>query len=775
MTGALRITGRRRDRRKLDELLAAPATARRLLPSRSRCHAVACLHLIVVASACSSIARADKPSFQLDVMPILSKAGCNGGGCHGAIAGKAGFRLSLFGYDPQSDYLTITRDARGRRIDLAEPGASLLLTKPTTALAHKGGKRLDVGSEEYRILAAWIEAGCPGPRADEKRLVGIDLAPAESTVAVGEKLAVAVTARYDDGSTRDVTRWARFTSADETVAAVDPTGSVTVVGHGKGALTAWFSSQIAVASVIAPFPHAVSAADYAAAPRANLIDELNLAQLEQLHLKPSPPCDEATFLRRAFLDTIGRLPSLEEVRGHLADRSPAKKERLVELLLARPEFVDYWAYKWSDVLLVSGAKLRPAAVNAYAGWIRDRVAENTPWDELVREIVTSRGSSVENGATNFFAVHQDPETVAENVAQAFLSLSINCAKCHNHPLEKWTNDQYYSFANLFARVRAKGWGGEAREGDGVRTLFVESQGDLLQPRTGRPQPPAPLDGEPLPMDAAGDRREALARWLTSPENPYFTRAIVNRVWANFFGLGLVEAVDDLRATNPASDEKLLAALCDFTKQQGYDLKPLMRLILLSETYARSSMPLPENRDDRRWFARAYPRRLMAEVLSDAITDVTGVHDRFTEQIMNDGSTAKVEGYDPDTRALELRDSTVKNAFLDTFGRNAREITCECERSSQPSLVQVLHLSNGTTLNDKLAAKAGRITQILATDPTPEQLVDDAWGRVLSRPPTDAERKPFVEMLAGATPEERRPIVEDMYWSLLTSREFLFRH
>jgi hypothetical protein len=445
--------------------------------------------LIVVASACSSIARADKPSFQLDVMPILSKAGCNGGGCHGAIAGKAGFRLSLFGYDPQSDYLTITRDARGRRIDLAEPGASLLLTKPTTALAHKGGKRLDVGSEDYRILAAWIEAGCPGPRADEKRLVGIDLAPAESTVAVGEKLAVAVTARYDDGSTRDVTRWARFTSADETVAAVDPTGSVTVVGHGKGALTAWFSSQIAVASVIAPFPHAVSAADYAAAPRTNLIDELNLAQLEQLHLKPSPPCDEATFLRRAFLDTIGRLPSLEEVREHLADRSPAKKERLVELLLARPEFVDYWAYKWSDVLLVSGAKLRPAAVNAYAGWIRDRVAENTPWDELVREIVTSRGSSVENGATNFFAVHQDPETVAENVAQAFLSLSINCAKCHNHPLEKWTNDQYYSFANLFARVRAKGWGGEAREGDGVRTLFVESQGDLLQPRMGRPQPP----------------------------------------------------------------------------------------------------------------------------------------------------------------------------------------------------------------------------------------------------------------------------------------------
>mgnify|MGYP006268736637 CR=1 FL=1 len=736
---------------------------------RVRWLAAICIALAVV------VASADEPSFQLDVMPILSKAGCNGGGCHGALAGKAGFRLSLFGYDPKSDYLAITRDARGRRVDLADPGSSLLLTKPTTALAHKGGKRLDIDSDDYKRLAAWIEAGCPGPREHEKKLLGIDLVPAESVAAPGQTVAVKVTARYDNGSVRDVTRWARFTSADETVASVDAAGRVSVVGHGAGAVTAWFSSQIAVANVIAPFPHAVSREDHASAPRANFIDELNLVQLGQLHLKPSPPCDEATFLRRAFLDTIGRLPRPEEVREHLADRSPEKKERLVELLLARPEFIDYWTYKWSDMLLVSGAKLRPAAVNAYWQWIRDRVAANTPWDELVRGIVTSRGSSLENGATNFFAVHQDPETLAENTAQAFLSLSINCAKCHNHPLEKWTNDQYYAFANLFARVRAKGWGGEAREGDGVRTLFVESRGDLLQPKTGQPQPPAPLDGDPLPMDDAGDRREALANWLTSPENPYFTRAIVNRVWANFFGLGLVDPVDDLRATNPASNEKLLAALCDFTREQGYDLKALMRLILLSETYARSSQPLPENKDDRRWFARAYPKRLMAEVLSDAIADVTGVHDRYTEIVRADGSTEKVTVYDADTRALELRDSTVKNAFLDTFGRNAREITCECERSSQPSLVQVLHLSNGTTLNDKLAAKEGRITQLMATDPKPADLVEGAWVRVLSRPPSDAERKPFEEMLAAATPEEMRQIVEDMYWSLLTSREFLFRH
>jgi hypothetical protein len=733
------------------------------------------LVVAVVIGVRVTTAKAADVSFELDVMPILSKAGCNGGGCHGALAGKGGFRLSLFGYDPASDHLAITRDARGRRVDLADPGMSLLLTKPTMAVAHKGGKRLEVDGHDYRVLAAWIAAGCPGPKAEEKKLVSIALSPAEAALAPGSSQPFTVTAAYSDGSSRDVTRWTRFTSADETVATVDPGGLATVVGHGEGAVTAWFSSQIALARVVVPFPHEVPPAVYAAAPRANLIDDLVLAQLQKLHLKPSPPCDDATFIRRAFLDTIGRLPTPEEVRGYLDDKSPAKRERLVDLLLARPEYVDYWTYKWSDILLVNGSKLRPDAVNAYYQWIRDRVAENTPWDRLVREVVTARGSSLENGATNFFAVHQDPETMAENVSQAFMSLSINCAKCHNHPLEKWTNDQYYAFANLFSRVRAKGWGGDSRGGNGKRTLFVETRGDLLQPRTGRPQPPAPLDGAPLSMADAGDRREPLARWLTSPENPYFTRSIVNRVWANFFAMGLVESVDDLRATNPASNEKLLAALCGYTVEHGYDLKALMRLILLSETYRRSSDPLPENHDDRKWFARAYPRRLMAEVLSDAISDVTGVRDHYTEISMNDGSTEKVKGYDDDTRAIQLHDSAVKNYFLKTFGRNARDITCECERSNQPSLVQVLHLSNGSTINDKLSAKEGRVTQILATDPKPPALVDEAWLRCLSRMPTDAERKPIEEMLTAAKPEEKRELVEDMYWSLLTSREFLFRH
>lgn len=735
------------------------------------------LAILILAALGTAPVRGDTPSFELDVVPALSKHGCNAGGCHGALAGKGGFRLSLFGYDPAADHVAITREALGRRVDPADPGASLLLTKPTGAVPHKGGQRLDTDHPDYALLAAWISAGCPGPdrAADRTRLLSIEVSPPETVLEKAGSGRLVVTARYSDGSARDVTRWARFASTDETVATVEGTGTVTAVGHGAGAVTAWFSSRVATARVVAPFPNDLPAAVFAAAPRANLVDELVLAQLEQLRLEPSPPCDDATFVRRAYLDTIGRLPTAEEVRGYLADGSPGKRERLADLLLARPEFVDYWTYKWSDLLLVTGSKLRPAAVDAYSKWIRDRVAANLPWDRLVRELVTAKGSSLENGATNFFAVHQDPETMAENTAQAFLGLSIGCAKCHDHPLEKWTNDQYYAFANLFARVRAKGWGGDSRSGDGARTLFVEEEGELLQPRTGKPRPPAPLDGAPLDPADPRDRREALAAWLTAPENPYFTRAIVNRVWANFFAVGLVEPVDDLRATNPAANGPLLDTLAARLVEARYDLKSLMRLILVSETYRRSSVPSPGNRDDRRWFARAYPRRLMAEVLADAIADVTGVRDAYTELALNDGSTEKVSTYAPGTRALELRDSAVKSPFLVTFGRNARDITCECERSNQPSLVQVLALANGSSLNDKLAAKEGRITQLLATEPTAERIVDDAWLACLSRPPAEAERKAMVEILAATPPAERRAAVEDLYWSLLTSREFLFRH
>jgi hypothetical protein len=714
-------------------------------------------------------------SFRNDILPIISKAGCNTGGCHGALAGKGGFRLSLFGYNPEADHAAITRELLGRRIEPADPARSLLLTKPTTALAHKGGKRIDVDSDEYRLLAKWIASGAPGPKAEDPVIVNLEVSPAEALVKNGESMSLVVRAKFSDGTERDVTRHAKFTSTDETVASVDGVGTVSIIGPGEGAITAWYSSQIVIASVTSPFPYEVPDSVYAEAPRANFIDDLVLEQLRRLNLKPSPPASDATFVRRAYLDAIGRLPTPAETRAFVADTAPEKYSRLADRLLAREEFVDYWTYKWSDLLLVSGAKLRPEPMKAYYGWIRKNVAENTPWDELARGIVTAQGSATEDGASNFYAIHQDPESMAENVSQAFLSLSLNCAKCHDHPLEKWTNDQYYQFANLFARVRAKGWGGDARSGDGKRTLYVEPAGDLIQPRTGKPQPPAPLDAPAIPADDPADRRGVLAEWLASPENPYFTRAIVNRVWANFMGIGLVEPVDDLRASNPASNEKLFAALAEHLVEERYDLKSLMRSILTSQTYRRSGEALSENADEQRYYSRHYPRRLPAEVLSDAIADVTGVRDSFKEIALSDGSSEKTELYPDGTRALELADASVKSYFLKTFGRNQREITCECERSNQPSLVQVLHLSNSGTINDKLAAKEGQVTDLLAEDPAPSDLMNQAWLLCLSREPTERERAAFAPLLAVGTPEEKRQATEDMFWALLTSREFLFQH
>jgi hypothetical protein len=719
----------------------------------------------------------DQWSFNRHVLPILSKANCNGGGCHGALAGKGGFRLSLAAYDPGADHLSITRDALGRRVESSDPLHSLLLTKPTAAAPHKGGRRLDTRSDDYRILAEWIAAGAEGPRADEAALDHLEMLPARWSVAKkGEPLRFLVRAHYADGRVEDVTRWAKLTSTDETMLRVtDANGGVEVTGSGEGAVTAWFSSRIVLSRVLSPFPNATASARPEAWTARNLVDEAVNTQLRQLNLVPSPAADDATFLRRASLDIAGVLPSPESARTFLADASADKRDALIEKLLAGPEFTDNWTYRWADIFLISGSQLRPDAVKAYYEWLRQRVEKNTPWDKLVGELVTAKGESLQQGATNFFAVHQEPETMAENVSQAFMGLSINCAKCHNHPLEKWTNDQYYAFANLFARVRAKGWGGDARSGDGKRTLYTVASGELLQPKSGRHQPAAPLDAPALPDSEGVDRREALAAWLTSPKNPYFTRAIVNRVWAGFFGLGIVNSVDDLRASNPATNEALMEALCGFLIEQRYDLKALMRLILQSATYQRSSETVPGNEADSRYFARYYPRRLTAEVLSDAISAATGAPDEYTELVMEDGSTQKTEAYPKGKRALQLADSSVKSYFLKTFGRNQRAITCECERSNQPSIVQALHLSNGNTLNGKLGAKEGVLERLLAGNPTHAGMVEAAYLQCLGRPPQPAEKDAYVRMLDVAPVKERRAAAEDLFWALLTSREFLFQH
>lgn len=711
-------------------------------------------------------------SFRHDVQNIFSKLGCNSGACHGALAGKGGFRLSLRGYDADADFQTITREARGRRVEPGDPGRSMILAKPTGALPHKGGLLLDPASRDYQQIAAWIAAGTPAPSHADPTLNQITVSPATALLAPADQSQILVQAHYDDGRVRDVTHWAKFTATDEAVAAVDEVGRVTVRGSGEGAVLVWFGSHVALARMTVPYPHKIFADTYAAAPRRNIIDQLNLAQLETLRLAPSPRCDDETFIRRSTLDCVGRLPTLAERDAFFNQPESRRRDWWIEQLLAGEDFVDYWAYKWSDLLLINGNLLRPAAVESYYRWVHDAVRQNKPWDQLVREILTATGVTTENGATNFYSVHQTPEEMTENACQAFMGLSIGCAKCHNHPLEKWTNDQYYAMANLFARVRAKGWGGDSRNGDGVRTILVADSGDLIQPSLGRPQPPAPLDAEPLPADDPRDRRAVLADWMTDPANPYFARAIANRVWANFMGRGLIEPVDDLRLSNPAACEPLLSALADLVSDAGFDLKQLMRVILQSETYQRSSLPLVENREEAKYFSRYYPRRLMAEVLLDAIDQVLGTSTRFDEIAFSGADRQQTNLYPDGTRAIELYDSAVSSYFLKTFGRNPREITCECERSSEPSLVQVLHLSNGDTLNPKLTDTQNVLAAQLAAGADDPAIIRQLFLAALSRPPTDSELTSLLEITAEYG-DDRDTALQDVAWSVLTSSEFTF--
>lgn len=713
--------------------------------------------------------------FRRHVIPVLSRAGCNMGACHGALAGKGGFRLSLRGYHPEGDYLAITREALGRRVELADPRRSLLIAKPSGDIPHKGGLRLEPDSHDYQVLLEWIQQGTRPPSPEDPRLLKLEVFPQQTRLQPTSRQQLIVLAHYADGRQEDVTAWAKFSSSDEAVAGVDDQGLVKVEGHGEGAIAVWFSSQIVLARITVPFPNELDDSTFTQAERANLIDEHVLAKLVELRLPPSPRCSDAEFIRRAYLDTIGRLPEPAETRAFLQSTAPEKRRALIDELLASEEYVDYWTYKWSDLLLVNGRRLRPQAVKAYYAWIRSHVSRNTPWDEFARELLTARGSNLENGATNFFALHQDPESMSENACQAFLGLSIGCAKCHNHPLEKWTNDEYYAMANFFSRVKAKGWGGDSRSGDGRRTIFVANHGELVQPITGVPQVPKPLDGVPLPMDFQGDRREYLADWMVSADNPYFTRAIVNRVWANYLGKGIIEPVDDLRVSNPARNEPLLAALGNYLVDAKYDLKMLMRLILLSETYQRTSRPSPENLADQHFFSRYYPRRLSAEVLLDAIAQVTEVPSRFTEIGYAGNDVEKTEEYPVGTRAIELYDSAIVSDFLSTFGRNERDITCECERSNTPSIVQVLHISNGTTINERLREQTSCVSRALGENPAWESVLEQAFLKTLCRLPTDEERSRLTVEWELAGDEERRELLEDLYWSLMSSREFLFNH
>lgn len=712
-------------------------------------------------------------SFRNHVIPMLTRAGCNSGACHGALAGKGGMKLSLRGYDPTADHFVLTRQALGRRVDRAEPAHSLVLLKPTLAVPHGGGQRLVVDSPDYHLLADWIASAAPGPGADEPRIQRLEVLPAAATLKPKDTLQVIVRAWYSDGHSADVTRWAKFNSSEDMVAAVNPDGLATVAGHGEAAITVWYSNLVAANRITSPLPQAVAPKLFAEAPRHNFIDDHVLRKLESLRIPPSPPCTDAEFIRRVYLDTAGILPTPKEVQAFLADKMRDKRAKLIDALLERPETADYWAYKWSDMLLITTRRLPQPAVWSFYRFVRRSVADNKPWDQFAREIVTARGSTLRNGATNYFVLHKDVADLTEATAVTFMGMSVTCCRCHNHPLEKWTQDQYWGMANLFSRVALK-------NGDRPGEVHVQSQpsGDVPHPRRGVPMPPEPLDGKPLPLDSPLDRRHYFADWLTGADNPYFARALVNRVWRNYLGRGLVEAEDDLRQTNPPSNPELLDALAlDFVKHK-FDVRHLMRMILNSATYQRSSRPLPGNAADDRFYSHYLVRRLSAEVLLDAYAQVTGVPTAFTQ--LNTGGRDALTGYDGyplGTRALQLPDSLVASPFLDAFGRPERAQTCSCERQQDSSVGQALHVNNGKTVNDKLRAKDSHVAKWVAEKVTDEEAVRRLYLLALGRKPSPKEEAHFKKLLAeaAASKSPRREALEDLFWGVLASKEFLFNH
>jgi hypothetical protein len=705
-------------------------------------------------------------SFRNDVIPVMSKVGCNSGACHGAAAGKNGFKLTLRGYDPDEDYDTLTRQSIGRRVSLSEPSHSLMLLKPTFAVPHGGGKRFATDSLEYRVIAEWIAAGAPRPSDSDPTVTGLEVFPASAVLKPGGEQQIVVRAKYSDGRLRDVTRWVRYGSSDEGVASVDDSGHVKMNGSGEAAITLWYASRVLYARMGVPYDNKVAPAVYTKSQRHNYIDDLVLAKLKALNIAPSGPASDATFIRRAYLDAAGILPTSEEVEDFLADQAGDKRAKLIDRLLERDEYVDYWAYKWSDLMLISSRKLRANAMWSFYNWIRDSVKEDKPWNKFAYEIFTSSGDTRQNGALNYYVLHKDPIDLTETATEAFMGNRVTCARCHNHPLEKWTQKQYYELVNLFARVGLKN-GNEP--GDIV--VYAKATGDVLHPKLLKPLPPTPLDGTPMALDSTEDRRVHFADWLVSPQNTYFARSLVNRVWANFMGRGLVESVDDVRATNPASNEELFAALSDDFVKSGYDVKRLVRTIMNSGVYQLSADSNAANQMDTKYYSRYFVKRLPAEVLLDAMSQVTGVPTKFG-------------GYPAGMRALQLPDVQVQSQFLSAFGRPKRIICDAGERSSEPNIAQALHVINGDTLNKKLSDANGYAALAVKLGLSDARILDHLFLSAFSRYPTPTEKQPLLDALrkaraAAGSPEVRREVhrqaLEDMMWAMLTSKEFLFNY
>ena len=691
-------------------------------------------------------------SFHLDVMPVFMRAGCNTGSCHGAARGKDGFRLSLFGFDPQGDYYRITRELPTRRINLAVPESSMMLEKSTGSVPHTGGKRFDVDSPYYATLSRWVEAGVPADAGEVPTVTRVDLFP-PAAVLEGADTTQQFIARavYSDGSDRDVTDLAVFLTNNDNSAPINDSGVVTAAARGEAFVMARFNTHT-VGSQVLVLPRELGYTPPTI--EGNYIDELVGAKLRKLRLEPSELCSDEEFLRRVTIDITGQLPTEEEYHAFLADANPDKRARLVDSLLERKEFSEIWAMKWAELLMVkSSNQVSYKSMFLYHSWLTDKIANNVPLDEMVRELLAASGGTFSNAATNFYQIETDTLKTAENVAQVFMGIRTQCAQCHNHPFDRWTMDDYYSFAAFFSQIGRKG-GEDYRE----TIVFNSGGGEVAHPVGGRAMPPKFLGG-PQPDLAGTDRRVALAGWLTSPENPYFATSVANRVWAHFFGLGIVEPVDDIRVSNPSSNPELFEALGTKLIEYQYDFKQLVRDICTSQTYQRSAVRNASNEHDDRNFAHANVRRIGAEMMLDCVSQVTETKEKF-------------RGLPLGARAVQIADGGTSTYFLTTFGRAKRDTVCACEASTDPSLSQALHMINGETAHGKIA-QGGIVQRMLAEGKTPEQVIESLYIRCLTRKPTPEESQKLLAIAAEA--ENPQVGLEDVFWAVLNSREFVFNH
>lgn len=713
---------------------------------------------VVVAESASSA----PPSFENGVLPILTANGCNSGACHGKQRGQNGFQLSLLAFDPEFDFAALVKEGRGRRVFPGAPDQSLLLRKGAGLVPHGGGRRLDPEGEDFALLHRWIAAGMPRRVDSEPVLERVTVYPTERVMTTSAAQQLVVTAHYSDGTTRDVTRRSSYQSNESAIADADAAGlASTGPLPGEAAIMARYMGHLATTEIVIPHRRDVPADAYAALPRHNFVDELVWRKLQRLGILPSDPAGDATFIRRASIDIIGRVPSADEVRAFLADPSSDKRERLVDELLARPEYADHWANKWVDLLRPNPYRVGIKAVLNYDNWIRDSFRKNKPYDEFVRGLVAAQGSTWRNGAVTMFRDRRTPDEIATLVSQLFLGVRIECAKCHQHPFEAIGQDDFYSFAAYFARIGYKGKGLSPPISGGEEMIYTADKGDVRHPLTGEVLSPRPLFGSARPAEEFADRREALAEWITSDDNPYFVQVIANRVWADLMGRGLVDPVDDLRATNPPTNAALLEALGEDFRAYGYDLKHLIRTITTSYVYGLSTAPSEHNVADTQNHSRYYRQRLRAEALLDAVADVTGVPESLAAM-------------PPRSRASEIWTHRIGSLFLDTFGRPDPNQDPPCERTPETTVVQALHLMNSPHLHGKITSDNGRTAQLAASERTPDEIIEELYLSIYSRLP-DGEERQLARALFEEEGTDRRKATEDLMWALLNTPEFVFKN